>query len=63
MIILINHQEQFERLKERFEELEIVYNTFKNKQTKTNRQELELEINIFRQHVSALKTSIKNMWL
>ena len=62
MIILINHQEQFERVKYKMEDLEEVYKEFNYKPTKRKRDELEISIKEFRLQLNNFICSIRNLW-
>ncbi|MCI8618316.1 MAG: hypothetical protein HFJ60_08835 [Clostridia bacterium] len=60
---MINHVEQFKRVKETFEDFEKEYKTFKKKISYENRSNLKLKINQHRESLSNLVSSINNIFL
>ena len=60
---MINHVEQFKRVKETFEDFEKEYKTIKKKISYENRSNLKLKINQHRESLSNLVASINNIFL
>lgn len=59
---MINHQEQFERLRYKMEDLEEVYKEFNYKPTKRKQKQLETSIRGFRLQLYHFTCSIRNLW-
>lgn len=60
---MINHTEQYNRVKDTFKELEEEYKAFKKNVSYENRSNLKLKINQHRESLNNLVSSINNIFL
>lgn len=60
---MINHTEQYNRVKDTFKELEEEYKVFKKNVSYENRSNLKLKINQHRESLNNLVSSINNIFL